>query len=120
VDARVELEKDAEGVSATYVREDLGLVIGHHGGPRSTLFCSTQEITAGRWTPPRGARRLDSCSARRYTSTRRPGSVSPLGRGPGVRHHSPFTNAQQSELLLLRPTALLVSARSSHDSGAAA
>jgi predicted RNA-binding protein Jag len=32
VHARLQLEEDAEGVSAKYVREDLGLVIGHHGG----------------------------------------------------------------------------------------
>lgn len=31
MDARVELEEDAEGVSAEFVGEDLGLLIGHHG-----------------------------------------------------------------------------------------
>jgi hypothetical protein len=32
VDERVKLKEDAEGVTAEFVGEDLGQVIGHHGG----------------------------------------------------------------------------------------
>lgn len=31
VDARIELDEDAEGISAEFIGEDLGLLIGHHG-----------------------------------------------------------------------------------------
>ncbi len=89
VDARVERKEDAEGVSTEFVGQDLGLVIGHHGGHEAHPFCSMQEIAVRPPGLPREGRGDSTCSARHYTSTRRPGSASPLGRGPEVRHHCP-------------------------------
>jgi hypothetical protein len=73
VDARLERKEDAEGVRAEYVGEDPGLVIAHHRGHEAHPFSQRRRSPSGRWTLPRGARRLDCCSARQlheYAATR--------------------------------------------------
>ena len=62
-DTRGELKEDAEGARAEFLGEDLGLVIGHHGGHESHL-----RLDAGHHRPAAGLPREgrgDSTAARR-------------------------------------------------------
>jgi YidC/Oxa1 family membrane protein insertase len=87
VDARVQLEEDAEGVSAKYVHEDLELVIGHQGDHVHSLL-----LDAGDHRPaaglPRVGRGTSTAARRGITRVRAdPDSPLPFTRGPSVRDH---------------------------------
>jgi hypothetical protein len=90
VDATVELEENAERITAGFVGEDLELVIGHHGGYEAHTPSARRRRSpsaAGLARDGHG----DSTAARRGI-TRERDDPDPLSnwRGPGVRDHCPF------------------------------